>query len=342
MELGHTGVKLVDILSKLDKSNLKTILIVIYIFINLGQTTSATQFSPSDVFAQVNHANQLTSELLKDKGITDYKLPSSRESQANPMHVYELHVSVLAELYKYALSEGFRPPPIVVSTPISYKPTDVYYLSELVVKKLEEIHHAKLAFDETQKNIYTNKTPVQVYQEVFELFYRLNLLNGNSKVSPSIVFSHVTRIREDLQTTLIFLSKKLERSENNERKKRLLTTATFGTHPDGANLGNKSLGKTPADVIKLSFSIRESLNRLRAKYDLPRIEFPKEESFSKVLPVDVFLQTQFIIAELNLIKQPMNINTTTNRGKLFKDKTPSDVFYVLQHVDYMVERLLAM
>jgi len=229
------------------------LLLVFGFVLSLVQITRAENFTPSDVFSQVNYANQLAMDLLKEKGVSHYDLPLSRETQVQPMHVYELHVSVLAEIYSYALSQGYRPPPIVVARPMSYKPTDVYYLSLLAVKKLEEIHKDKLGFSDAQLKEFKNKSPTMVYQEIFALFYRLNLLNGQAKISPSIVFSHVTRMKEDLQTTLLLLSRRLEQTPANERTKRLLTTATFGTHPEGTHLANKLDGKNPSDVLLVAF-----------------------------------------------------------------------------------------
>ncbi len=305
------------------------------------QTANAKSYTPSDVFSQVDYANQLAVELLDERGITQYKLPVSYEKQVKPMHVYELHVSVLAELYDYAITLQVRPPPIVVSTPISYQPTDVYYLSELVVVKLKEIHSLKLASSNASPNYFSGKTPVMVYQEIFKLFYHLSLLNGRTKISPNEVFSQVIRAKEDLSTTLMILSRRLTSSSDNEYTKRMLSTAIFGTHPDGTHLATRQENKTPKDVIQVAFKARENLNNLRKIIKLKEMYIPKINSYQKILPVDVFLQTQFIIAELNLIKQPKKINTTTNRGKFYKNKTPSDVYYQLQHINYMLERLLS-
>jgi len=78
---------------------------------------------------------------------------------------------------------------------------------------------------------------------------------------------------------------------------------------------------------------------LREKYKLAKIKIPSINNYSTVKPVDIFLQTQFIIAELNLIKQPIDIDTTTNQGKSYNNKTPTDVLFEMQHVNYMLERL---
>lgn len=60
---------------------------------------------------------------------------------------------------------------------------------------------------------YSNKLPTDVYQELFKLYYKLNRINGKSKISPSELYSHIYRAKEDLQYSLLTLSKQLNESE---------------------------------------------------------------------------------------------------------------------------------
>jgi len=88
------------------------------------------------------------------------------------------------------------------------------------------------------------------------------------------------------------------------------------------------------------FEIRGLLNQLRKHGQLREIPIPSISLYSEITPTDIFLQTQLIIAELNLLKLALNIQATTNREKPFVDKTPSNVFYQMQHIEYMLNRLL--
>jgi len=303
-------------------------------------TQAAQKYSPNDVFTGVEYANILVSNILSDKGISREEIPLSREKAAKPMHVYELQVSVLAELYDYAIKNNRTPPPLAASTPIKYTPTDVYYLTQLILNNLKEIY-TDAGGVITGKSIkrYSDKTPVDVYQELFKLYYQLNLLNGKSKVSPSEVYAHIYRAKEDLQYSLLLLSKRLDKSK--EKEKRLLVTATYGMHTDGTTLSPLEKGKKPADVQGMAFKVREKLNALRVKNKLAEIKSPTLSDYSgNIKPIDVFLQTQFIIAELNLLKIPMGINRATSNAKTVTGKTPSDVFQEMKHINYMLERLI--
>jgi hypothetical protein len=321
-------------------STLLSILIVNFIlfFVFFGNIQAAQSYTPSNVFSGVAHANYVIDRILDIKGINKIKLPKSKEKSAKPMHVYELHVSVLGELYNYAIKNNRRPPPLAVSTPIKYTPTDVYYLTQLVIRNIEEIYRDSGGVMDFSIKTHINKTPVDVYQKLFELYYKLNRLNGKNKISPSEVYAHIYRAKEDLQYSLLTLSKRLDNME--EEKKRLLITAIYGMHPDGTILPPTEQGKKPGDVIKKAFEVRGKLNELRKRNGLSEIKRPKFNEYKTVRPIDVFLQTQFIIAELNLLKIPMNIHSTTNSTKPNTGKTPSNVYHEMKHIDYMLDRLI--
>ena len=306
----------------------------------VGNVQAVHQYSPSDVFSNVEYAETMLDRMLARKGITDVKVPLSREYSIKAMHVYELHISALTELYQYGLNNGLRPPPLPVSTPIMYTPTDVYFLSELLVNNLEEIYQDNLGTPEFSKRVHVNKTPTHVYQQLFGLYYKLNRLNGKSKVSPNEVYAQAYRAKEDLQYTLLTLSKRLESSD--EEKKRLLVTAIYGMHTDGSVISSLEQDKNSKDVVEMSFIVREKLNLLREHNKLPKVAHPNlNVYFGNVKPIDVFLQTQFIIAELNLLKIPMKVTSTTNSAKRVTGKSPSDVYQEMKHIEYMLERLLA-
>lgn len=304
----------------------------------LGSAQAGQSYTPSHVFAGLEYANRIIDKVLAAKNITHLQIPQSKEKAAKPMHVYELHVSVLDELHHYAIKNKRRPPPLAVSTLIQYTPTDVYYLTQLVISNVEGIYRDNDGVIDFTMETHTGKTPTDVYQELFEFYYKLNRLNGKNKVSPSKVYAHIYRAKEDLQASLITLSKRLDDTE--EEKKRLLVTATYGMHPDGTILPPLERDKKPSDVIKQAFVVRDQLNTLRTRNGLATISRPAFSEYSIVKPIDVFLQTQFIIAELNLLKLPLNIHRITNSAKPTTGKIPSDVYHEMKHINYMLDRLI--
>lgn len=294
--------------------------------------------SPNDVYAGIDYAEKMLDLILEDKGITIQTLPTSKEKKVLPMHVYELHVASLQQLYNYSLANNLTPPPLVASTPIQYTPTDVYFLTKLITEKLESIFADTDILNIPYKETFKGKTPVDVFNILFRVYYKIHRLNGIEKVSPNEVFAQVGRVKEDLQNMLLAISKRLP--PNQEAKKRQLVTAIYGLSPNGETLPAKSNDKKPKDVIALAFEVRKKLNTLRKNNKLPEIPMPSVNDYAKVLPVDVFLQTQFIIAEINLLKRPFEVSSTTNSPKAMTGKIPSDVYYDLKHVEYMLQRLI--
>ncbi|GAB6040095.1 hypothetical protein [Endothiovibrio diazotrophicus] len=315
------------------------LVLLLALLLAAGEAHAERRYSPNDVYSGVEYANGLLDRILAKRGTAVGELPRSREENAKPMHVYELHVAALAELYEYALANDRRPPPLALSTPIEYTPTDVYRLTRLVFEELEEIYRDGGDFIDFAPRPHHGKSPADVLQAMLELYYKLDLLNGRNQVSPSEVYAHIRRAREDLQSTLLALSKRLP--EDAEGKKRQLVTAIYGMNPDGTALSPREEGKKPADALNEALAIRTRLNELRKRYGLPEITPPAVADFATVKPIDVFLQTQFIIAELNLLKVPMEIHTTTNTTKPASGKTPSDVVREMKHIQYMLDRVIA-
>lgn len=318
---------------------LKSVFLAMLFFTGIA---SAQQiYSPNHVYSALEYSNTITDRLLEVENIRNIELPVSKEISVKPMHVYELQVSTLRELYRYAIKNNRRPPPMPVSTPIKYTPTDVYYLTQLIMKTLESIYKDKVGVTVIgySMNSYNNKSPTQVYQETFELYYKLNRLNGREKISPNEVYAQIRRAREDLQSSLVIQSRRLD--ETQEDQKRLLITAIYGMHPDGTTMPQKEEGKTSSDALSRIFEVRNQLNTLRSMHKLAEIPVPDRGSYGKIKPVDVFLQTQFVSAELNLLKIPMKISSITNSAKQADGKTPSEVYQEAEHISYMLNRLMS-
>jgi len=329
-------MNIIPLIRKNLPSTLACLSLILYFF--AANLHASISYTPSQVYSNVEQTNKIVDRILLSKNISNIQLPQSRETDVKPMHVYELYVPVLGALYEYALRSGRRPPPIVMSTPIKYTPTDVYYISDIVKKYVDELYRDNGGSKKIPIKEHAGKTPVDVYQNLFLLYYKLNRLNGRSNISPSEVYAQTYRAKEDLQYNLLTLSKRLNSSEQN--KKRLIMTAVYGMHPNGTVLAKHESGKKPKDVVLKALDIRRKLNELRKRNNQPSIRIPDSSDFQSAKPIDAFLQTQVIIAELNLLKIPMKLHSITNSSKPTSGKSPSDVYYEMNHIDYMLDRIL--
>ncbi len=317
---------------------IKKLVFFVFILSMSYQVQASNQYTPSDVFGSLEYSNRLVDSILQAQGIGNLQLPTSRESDAKPMHVYELQASVLAELYEYTLGSGKPPPPRLFSTPIEYSPTSVYFGSQILKNHLEFRYRDTIGYVNISPDQFSNKSPSDVYGVLLNLFYKLNRLNGNKAVSPNVVYAHTLRANKDLQNLLLTLSQRMPSDQ--ETTKRALITAKYGMHPDGSRMASFTPGKSPGDVLKLALDVRNLLNDIRKKFSLAEIDAPAIDAFGQIQPIDVFAQTQFIIAEINLLKMPLQVHSATPAAEPAQNKTPSDVFYQMQHVRYMLDRLL--
>lgn len=342
MSVTENKICLISVIEKLSYRLQNTLYFTTFatiLYLAIAQPLKAEQqYTSGDVFANLVYGNQLVDELLaKDKKSLS-PLPQSLETDIESMHVYELHVSILHELMSYTLNNGFRPAPIASSQAITYTPTDVYYLSKIITTKLESIYSDKIGINFKIKPPVTSKSPSQVYQQAFELFYRLSALNGQERISPNVLYAQVLRAKHDLQASLLAISKRLDDSD--EKVKRQLVTAIYGINTDGSMLAKKQQSMKLSDVLQQTLTVRNKLNQLRKHHNLPIIQKPELNNYPQIRPVDVFLQTQFIIAELNFLKQPWDVHTTTNNAETANDKTPDDVYHQVLHIEYMLDRLI--
>jgi len=318
-------------------SALKAILVITSIlFCNTSYADK--KYTPSDVYTNIDYASRLLVQILKKKNISNITLPISYETAVKPMHVYELNVATIAELYRYAVKNNLTPPPLTFSSPINYSPTDVYYLTEILVDKIERIYEDNLGINLLYPDSFSGKKPKDVYDKLFKLYAMVLRLRGFENVSPNQVYAQTYRAKEDLQSIISTLSKRLGNSKFDQ--KRLLITAAYGMHPDGSKMKPYEENKTPKDVVTSALSIRKKINQLKTFYKIPALAIPPATSFSKATPSDAFLQTQYIIAEINLLKKPLNVNHSTSVAIEAKSKKPSDVYQEMKHINYLLDRLI--
>ena len=134
------------------------------------------------------------------------------------------------------------------------------------------------------------------------------------------------------------LSKRLDASQSDQ--KRLLVTAAYGMHPDGSMMSSFESDKTLNQVVQQALLIRNQLNSLRENHEKDIIAPPALSDFEQVSHEDIFLQTQFIIAEINLLKTVLEINELTGSPQKFDGKSVSDVYQEMKHIAYLLDRLV--
>jgi hypothetical protein len=292
--------------------------------------------TPSDVYSSVELTEQRLDALLAVNNIDVMAITQSFERSASPMHVYQLQLLILNKLHDYEQANGLTPIPLIVAKPANYTPADVLEVANIISRHLAKVQSFSGLIPFQQASQHSGKSPNDVFSLQYEVLQKMVLLT-QSTITPNDVFSELERSTLDLQKIVQIYSQQLPNDEFDQ--KRDLVTSIYGMDVKGAKLEAFEGGKTPSDAFVALLAVRNSLNQVRRLFDLELVEIPTIDSDFKLKPAHVILQTQILLAELNLLKKHLNVDATAPSARTYTDKTPSDVVYEAKKIDYMLKRL---
>jgi hypothetical protein len=278
--------------------------------------------SPTHVFAQLDLLDRSLDQLLQQANIVipDSSYPQLIESDLLPMHVYQCilictwRLQTLDDLPDYNVKHI----PTISANPRIYDPRDVFFLVDMMLDNVRQIG-VKLNLELPGKiATFSDKTPLDVFNLGTRVFIKINRLSGFDKITPSEVFAQLVRGVEDAKSIL--------RQSDPACRYRIDAPPT---EPE----------RSPADVFAKCLEIRHRINTIRRTLDLESVPVPELPENMTLEPRDVFFQTQIIIAELNLLKQPLATNSSSPLAIPVTAKTPthahqqaSMILYLLQQV----------
>jgi hypothetical protein len=288
----------------------------IFVFISDG----CAEITPSDVFATMELADRTAGVLLKNKGIDDVTGLKMMENGLKPMHVYQMAVAAINMIIEFEEKEGLRQMPKIVATPRRYEPADVKILADMILAELRKILSDLGVRDyPMEENRFSDKIPTDVFEKVLGLLVKFRTLAGREEITPDAVFPQMVRAVSDVKSVL--------------------------THIDPAQRfridSPRSSGElTPGHVFKECLLIRHDINKLREHFNLERIPVPEVQSNRELHPADVFIQTQIIIAELNLLKMGTGTVSSTPLAVPVSGKVPADVHQQVGMLRYLLGQVL--
>ena len=275
--------------------------------------------SPSHVFAKVDLLDQTVDRIMRDREVVAPEFPEEIEIGLEPMHVYQIMLACNRRLLELDDKLEVIAVPTISARPRDYAPRDVLLLVELMLANVraigEELQLDSLPADETAVQ---DKVPTDVFHRGVKVFLKLNALCGYERPTPNEVFAEMIRADEDVRSML-----------------RQLDPAC--RYRIDAKVSEEDL--KPGDVFEKCLLIRSKLNNFRTQLGLPAVPVPKMTSRDAILPYDVFLQTQIIIAELNLLKLSRQTISITPLPKPFTDKRPTDVYNRGEMVLFLLNQL---
>lgn len=278
--------------------------IVLLLLLTLG--LSAKTITPDEVYSQVMLISDEMHFLLKHYGIKhDHDGIIERTNLKTKVKVrnswqisYEILVkmNIFREVHGFVIIEPSNIPPVLNIKPeLMFKQTQ-RILSELQIFKIRE----GIKSPKFKKQIYKNKTPVDVSTGLLHISKSFDELNGSSFTS-SFTFGEQMRIYDDLTMILRYL-----------------------------RIKDKTIPKTKKTMATSEDTFDECmniLNKIKQLQITSGIDFVDFSGFKKgnETPSDVFTITQMIIAELQTIKAYLGIDSITPAATRYNTKEPSEV-----------------
>ena len=306
-----------------------------------GSKPKGSTITPSDVYAKLELIQRKLDALLAKQKSGSHRLIEikARETQVKPMHIYQLHLTCLDQLRAFERTNGLTMVPLIVASPVDYQPGDVYQLTSLLADRLDQIAQQQgvgpLPGD---LQSVEGKTPTDVYQVIVPVFCRLLALNQIDQLTPNDVYAQAIRARIDAQAIVSHMAQ--SQSDSFTRQRHLQARA-FGLSGDGNHLQlDPAAIREPKDAFDACVNARGTINQIWRAQNREAMPLPRRTASEKIIPADVYLQTQMLIAELNLLKYTTGATAPTPPTNVFRGQTPAKVYNEAYWANYILEALV--
>ena len=322
----------------------KWLFFVLAVLFSLGvgnpiSANTAGKMTTNSLYKNIQFLNGYADLLLQKKGVTRWSTQKLLDVEIELSHVYQMNLAALHELHRLERASQVTAIPIIAAIPVRYTRDDVDQVVRLMRTHLKDLC---VAWDIVKKpqvtGLKSEVTTLDIFQATIELYRKLARLNGIEAISPNEVFAQMNRVVRDLQELLRIYSLRDDFCTDERRE---IRSAIFGFNLVGGSLQASPIGKTPTDVFRKCLSVRQKMSPIREKLGLKALRMPLIQQGFELRPVDVFIQTQMIIGDINLLKESLAVIYSAPMSLPVSGKQPGDVFLEACFVDYMLDRLLS-
>ena len=286
---------------------------ILFVFVFFYVTLLASVKTPSDVYSESMVLKKLVVELRKENGITAPLPRVAPQTGKKPRHVLQKTLEILTKVNKYREIHGYGQITVPPVPPRDITPQDVYNNVERLKVEVAYLLKNKSSLNkkEFQRKNYTNKTPSDVYRELWTISLGFDKLLGQG-FTPTDVYILSEQIVEKI---------KFLRSTQRENRDVKMPPKQLSLHP------NHALYKS-VDLIK-------KINKLEKKLWIEPVPVPKVKQ-KVISPTEVYDSLQTAAAELNRISRRLGVERSFALKKIKEKKTPSDV---VQNLEYAIALL---
>ena len=285
---------------------MKSILLLIFFIISLK--AEIQEKTPSDVFSLVKLLRDKVILLRKESGINKDFPKVLLQQNKKPRHVIQKSLEVLTKINKYRKNKGFSEISIPLYPSRTITPSDVYYISERLNQEVYLLIKDKKNFKTKPFLQHKNKTPNDVYKELWEISLGFDSLLGRG-FTPTDVYGQTQRI--------IKIVEYLNNSQDIVIK---------------VKKPNLKSGQHPNHALYASIDLMSKISNSQKKLWMQPMEVPLAPQ-RVITPTEVYDSLQTIIAELQRIKRRIGVEKYFQSEGIDEEKTPS---HVIQNLEYVI------
>ena len=286
---------------------------IIFLLVIFCLTLFANVKTPSDVYSESIVLKKLIIELRKENGIDAPLPPVAKQTGKKPRHVIQKTLEILTKVNKYREIHGYGLITVPPVPPRDITPQDVYNNVERLKVEVAYLLKDKNALRKSQfqRVDYTNKTPSDVYRELWMISLGFDKLLGQG-FTPTDVYILSEQIVEEI---------KFLRSTQRENQDIEMPPKQQSLHPNHA--------------LYKSVTLIKKINHIEKKLWIEPVPIPKIKQ-KVISPTEVYDSLQTVVAELNRISRRIGVERSFALKPVKEKKTPSDV---VQNLSYAIALL---
>jgi len=275
--------------------------------------------TPNDVYALSEFILNKVAIIKDKKGIKQKAKKTTYIYGLKPIHVYVKGLENLEKVAKLKELEGFKPSEVPSSPNTKITPSEVY---ELILRLDDEINllykgslHLASYRNTMNKREYNDKTPSDVYNNLWKLSYELDAIL-NQEYTPNETYVLALKIRNDL-----------------------LAMEDFFTTIPSIPKEKKYHSKRPFDVFTQSDNLMDILQNIKNRGNLKsvKIALPRDEV---ITPTSVYNALRIISGTISEVRVHYGIESSKDFTYQPKDKTPSDVYSIVENATQVANEIL--
>ena len=293
--------------------------IAILLLAGLVNPAQGSATTITEVYSVLDLTNRAMDVLLvKSKGITKVKDPRYLDHDLTTIHLYQLEVSNLQLLRRIQRKFTMAPTPLIVAPPEKPSKAEVKLLA---ARLLAEVRRLAIQINiwglPEQKQTFANKSASDAFALLARIRVKLLLLGGLPQPKAA-------DLAQEFQRGVTAISSILTTIDPAQRYK------IMAPAPAVSNL---------AKLYPLAIKVRSQLNETRRFLKLRPRKLPKNKSKQVVSGMEIYLQSQIILAELNILKARLNDNAVTPLATVPQGATLQDAAHLLASQTFLLSQL---